>query len=155
MFFCCHSKDLKFLHIRPCSFAFKNYIFMSNFSIFESQHSDLTLWVEAQSGAQRQDFFIVFLHMKLIWAQDRSKDSKYRDCCRSPGLGQIDIFKIFPPKLHLHEIRSVILVHGYDRVVCGKSNSPASLTEGSWAMLRQATPRRENEKFDTKIKILL
>jgi hypothetical protein len=52
-----HSIDLKFLHLMEPFVYFLNFVFGSNFSIFASQRSELTLF---QSGAQRQDFFYWF-----------------------------------------------------------------------------------------------
>jgi hypothetical protein len=48
------SIDLKFLHLIEVFVYFLNFVFVSNFSIFASQCSELTL---SQSRAQRQYFF--------------------------------------------------------------------------------------------------
>jgi hypothetical protein len=57
----------KFLLLMEPFVCFLNFVFVSNFSIFASQRSELTL---PQSGAQRQDIFLLVLHRKLMRAPE-------------------------------------------------------------------------------------
>jgi hypothetical protein len=46
MSFWYHSIDLTFLHLMEPFACFLNFVFVLNFSIFVSQRSELTLWVD-------------------------------------------------------------------------------------------------------------
>jgi hypothetical protein len=117
MFFWCHSIDLKFLHIRSVFvFCFTNYVFVSNFSIFKSRRSELTLWVElafspSRDSEARYSTIGFYIGNELIIDPDSSKIPS----TGLPRTGTVFIFKIFPPKQYLQEPRSGIIVRGFNR----------------------------------------
>jgi hypothetical protein len=60
LFFWYHSIDLNFLHLMEQFFCFLNFIFVSNFSIFASQRSELTLHQSGAPGLNGKIFSIGF-----------------------------------------------------------------------------------------------
>jgi hypothetical protein len=132
MFFLCHSIDLKFLHLMEPFVCFLNFVFVSNFSIFASRRSELT---QSQSGDQRQDIFHWFF-IGNYWELRKLRGGK------EPRTGTVSIFKIIPPKQHLHERRSGPLQYG--ATTGDQLHSQGKLT----------TPGRENRKIRHENKIL-
>jgi hypothetical protein len=116
--FCYHSIDLKFLHLTEPFICFQNFGFVSHFSIFASQRSELT---QFQSGAQRLDFSVGFtLHRKSMRAPETHGAAK------SPRLVHFPSAKIFRQSNIC--MRAVVgSVRGYNSSY-GKSDSPAKLT---------------------------
>jgi hypothetical protein len=70
--FLCHSRDLKFLHIRVRS-VFVCFQITFSCRIFRFSH----LGVVSLDLVPVQDIFLLVLHRKLIRAPDSSKNSKY------------------------------------------------------------------------------
>jgi hypothetical protein len=124
---------LKFLHLMEPFVYFLNFVFVLNFSIFPSYP------VSVRGSMAR--FFLLVLHRKLMRAPETP----------STGLQKApEIFKIFPPKQHLHESRSKPQVRGYNSC-CGKSNSPAPLTGSAhYAEPRKSKNSTRNRNFKSK-----
>jgi hypothetical protein len=111
--------------------CFLNFVYVANFSILESQRSELTL---SQSGAQRQDIF----HWFNIGNNESSGSSKY-GAAKSPGLGQCPSSKIFRQN-------NICL----SAVVGSQSGATTRAAESLIAHLQSqgelTTPRREKSK---------
>jgi hypothetical protein len=100
IFFWYHSIDLTFLPFGSMFLCFLDFVFVSNFSIFASRHSELTLWVELAFSPSPGLKGKIFSYLFYVG------NSKYGAAMT------VSIFKIFPPKQHLHEPRSELPVRG-------------------------------------------
>jgi hypothetical protein len=60
--------------------CFLNFVFLLNFSIFASQYSELTLWVDLgfspSTGIKGKIFFYFFFKKEINEAPDSSKNTK-------------------------------------------------------------------------------
>jgi hypothetical protein len=101
--FLCHLIDLKFLHIWSGFICFKNFVLVSNFSIFASRRSELRIvkWHlnSSKYGAHIKDIFVLFM---FIITEDPFKKNgvifftMYR---RTPEW-TVSIFNVIRPNHH-------------------------------------------------------